>query len=228
MIREDLANFNTTNIKIKLGARLYSFWKSANIHIGMGEICREASFEVSDDGTGDAANILMDSPVVVLCDDLPVLTGYIDDVAVSYDKTSHSITIKARSKTCDLVDCSYVGDTQFNSESARKIIERICAPFGIKVIWKTTDWKIGELNTNVGDTCASIITEICKRGGTLCTLHRPPRRRRAGGLYSWRMGILRSAPVCGAGRPDSPARNRTAGGRGPGRPGRCGKTRPPG
>ncbi len=169
MIRENLASFDTTNIIVKIGATKYSFWKSASIHIGMGEFCREATFDVSDGNESNAAQILMDSPCTVICDGLTVMTGYIDDVSVNYDSKSHGITIKARSKTCDLVDCSYIGDTQFNQESAHGVINRICAPFGIKVIWKCTDWQIGELNTNVGDTCATIISEICKRGGVFYT-----------------------------------------------------------
>lgn len=35
-----------------------------------------------------------------------VLTGYVDDVSISYTATSHAIRVSGRSKTCDLVDCS--------------------------------------------------------------------------------------------------------------------------
>ena len=171
MISENLATFDTTNISVKMGGRRYSFWKSAQIHIAMGEFAREVTLNVSDGdaATSAAGNLLLDSPISIICDDITVLTGYIDDVSVKYDARSHGITIRARSKTCDLVDCSFMGDAQFDGESARGIIERICAPFGIRVIWKCADWTIGEINTSVGDTCAAIITEICKRGGAFYT-----------------------------------------------------------
>lgn len=171
MIKENLATFDTTNISVKMGGRRYSFWKSAQIHIAMGEFAREVTLDVSDGdaATSAAGNLLMDSPVSIICDDITVLTGYIDNVSVKYDKSSHGITIRARSKTCDLVDCSFMGDAQFDGESARGVIERICAPFGIRVIWKCADWVIGEINTSVGDTCAAIISEICKRGGVFYT-----------------------------------------------------------
>lgn len=172
MIKENLATFDTTNIAVKMGGRRYSFWKSAQIHIAMGEFCREVSLDVSDGdaATSAAGNLLMDSPISIICDgNLTVLTGYIDDVSVKYGPTSHGITIRARSKTCDLVDCSYTGDAQFDGESARGVIEQICEPFGIRVVWNCPDWTIGEINTNVGDTCAGIITEICKRGGVFFT-----------------------------------------------------------
>lgn len=171
MIKENLATFDTTNIVVKLGGRRYSFWKSAQIHIAMGEFCREVTLDVSDGdvATSAAGNLLMDSPISVICDDLTILTGYIDDVSVKYGPTNHGITIRARSKTSDLVDCSYVGDAQFSGMSARAVIEEMCAPFNIKVLWNCADWTIGEINTNVGDTCAGIITEICKRGGVFYT-----------------------------------------------------------
>lgn len=164
-------DFETNDIAVKLDGRRYSFWKSANIHMAIGEFAREVSLTVSDgqESSSAAANLTMGSPVSIICDDLTVLTGYIDDVGVQYSGTSHEIVIRARSKTADLVDCSFTGDAQFNGQSAWRTIVQICSPFGIKVIWKCKDWIIGEMNTNVGDTCAGIITEICKRGGVFFT-----------------------------------------------------------
>lgn len=171
MIDEKNARFDTTNIAIKLNGRRYSFWKSAVVHVAIGEFAREVTLNVSDnpDAASAAGNLLMDSPISVICDDKTVLTGYIDDVSVNYAATSHGITIRARSKTCDLVDCSYDGDAQFNGQSAKNTILAICRPFGINVLWRCPDWTIGEMNANVGDTCAGIITEICKRGGVFFT-----------------------------------------------------------
>lgn len=164
-------DFETNDIAVKLGGRRYSFWKSANIHVAIGEFAREVTLSVSDnqDASSAAADLTMGSEISVICDDLTVLTGYIDDVSVMYNSTSHNITIRARSKTCDLIDCSFTGDSQFNGQSAYRTIVEICKPFGIKVIWNCKDWTIGEMNTNVGDTCAGIITEICKRGGVFYT-----------------------------------------------------------
>lgn len=163
--------FQTTDISVKLNGRRYSFWKSANIHVAIGEFAREVTLTVSDsmEAVSTAGDLKMGSAISVICDDNTVLTGYIDDVSVNYGATAHSITMRARSKTCDLVDCSFKGDAQFNGQSAYKTIIDICRPFGIKVIWKCKDWTIGEMNTNVGDTCAGIITEICKRGGVFYT-----------------------------------------------------------
>ena len=171
MIDEKNANFDTTNIAVKLNGRRYSFWKSAVVHVAVGEFAREVTLNVSDNpaAASAAGELLMDSPISVICDDKTVLTGYLDEVSVNYTATTHSITIRARSKTCDLVDCSYDGDAQFNGQSARNTIREICRPFGIKVIWDCPDWTIGEMNANVGDTCAGIITEICKRGGVFYT-----------------------------------------------------------
>lgn len=164
-------DFETSDIAVKLDGRRYSFWKSANIHMAIGEFAREVALTVSDntESVSAAGNLTMGSPISVICDNLTVLTGYIDDVSVQYSGTSHSLVIRARSKTADLVDCSFVGDAQFNGQSAYRTIVEICRPFGIKVIWNCLDWTIGEMNTNVGDTCAGIITEICKRGGVFFT-----------------------------------------------------------
>ena len=138
-------DFETSDIAVKLDGRRYSFWKSANIHMAIGEISREVALTVSDglDAASAAGNLTMGSPISVICDDKTVLTGYIDDVSVQYSSTSHDIVIRARSKTADLVDCSYTGDAQFNGQSARQTIISICRPFGINVVWKCHDWTIG-------------------------------------------------------------------------------------
>lgn len=171
MIQEKTASFDTTNIAVKLNGWRYSFWKSATIHTAIGEFAREVTLSVSDspDAASAAGNLYMDSPISIICDDKTVLTGYIDNVDINYNASGHTIVLRARSKTCDLVDCSYKGDAQFNGQSAHNTINAICRPFGIKVIWDCPDWTIGEMNANVGDTCAGIITEICKRGGVFYT-----------------------------------------------------------
>ena len=171
MTEKALNGFNVSDISVKLNGRRYSFWKSASIHIAVGEFAREVTLTVSDDleSASAAGNLYMDAPISIICDEMTILTGYIDNVSVNYSGTSHDITIRARSKTCDLVDCSYDGDVQFNGQSARNTITDICRPFGIRVLWRCPDWTIGEYNANIGDTCAGIITEICKRGGVFYT-----------------------------------------------------------
>ncbi len=64
-------------------------------------------------------------------DDL-LLTGYIDDVDPSYDKTNHLLRARGRSRLGDLVDCSTEGK-QYVKQSLLQIAQAECKPFGISV-----------------------------------------------------------------------------------------------
>lgn len=58
------------------------------------------------DGVTVPARLYCGAPCQIAISGEVVLTGYVDDVAVSYTATSHTIRVSGRSKTADLVDCS--------------------------------------------------------------------------------------------------------------------------
>lgn len=78
-----------------------------------------------------------------------VITGFVDKVEASVNKTSRSITVTGRSKTADLVDCSVVGPGQFTNLSILDIAKTVCEPFGISV----------QLNADAGASFPSIVLQ---------------------------------------------------------------------
>lgn len=78
-----------------------------------------------------------------------IITGYIDKVEASVDKSRRSVTVSGRSKTADLVDCSVIGENQFSGLTIKEIAEKLCEPFGIKVT----------LNGNAGAVFPSIVVQ---------------------------------------------------------------------
>lgn len=64
----------------------------------------------------------------------PLYEGYIDRFQVALTGSSRNITISGRDKTGDLVDCSVTGSVEYNGLTLFAIAEKLCSPFGIKVL----------------------------------------------------------------------------------------------
>lgn len=68
-----------------------------------------------------------------------VFEGFIDKLSISISDSSRNITIQGRDRTQDLVDCSIVDKSEFNSLGFLEIATELCSPYGIKVISLTSD-----------------------------------------------------------------------------------------
>ena len=165
MIESDhIASFEMTDIRLKVRGKNYSFCKAFDVTLELGAFCRTADITVADVYRKLAQEIRRGDPCMVECDNVKVLTGWVTDIDAGYESKSHDITISVASKTCDIVDCSCVlGKAQLDGMSAKEIIERICAPFKIKVIWNAPDFPAPDFNLTMGDKCGEIIERICKK-----------------------------------------------------------------
>lgn len=61
-----------------------------------------------------------------------LLTGYVDDTSVQYSAESLSLTVRGRSKTGDLVDCSVVRKSgRWSNATLETIARDVCKPFDV-------------------------------------------------------------------------------------------------
>lgn len=68
----------------------------------------------------------------MLLDELQVITGHIDDVNIDYDAEQHTVTVRGRDKTADLVDSSGPS-TSFVGLTLAQFAERLLEPFKISL-----------------------------------------------------------------------------------------------
>ncbi len=61
------------------------------------------------------------------------LTGFVDDVNIDYDATTHEAQVTGRSRVGDLVDCSMQGQQMKAGQSLLAIALAFCEPFNITV-----------------------------------------------------------------------------------------------
>jgi prophage tail gpP-like protein len=76
--------------------------------------------------TGDAVKLTIDGELV--------LTGWVDAVEPKIEAQNHSVKIRGRGRTCDLIDCSALNRPgSWKGRKLEQIVTDLCQPFGISV-----------------------------------------------------------------------------------------------
>lgn len=120
------------------GTIFQACWESMDINKSMGNICDSIAVSTVDFFEENQAlwNIKMGDLYIADLDGQVISTGYIDEIDISYSGENHTIEFRGRSKTCDLVDCSYYPDNnvyEFENKTVLQIIKLLCLPFNITV-----------------------------------------------------------------------------------------------
>lgn len=122
---------------ILANGRLYGGWLSLTVNRGLDRMCADCTLQVTEQwaNSGNAWQLTPWTPIKVMLGSDAILTGYIDSLGPRMDPRSHVVTIGARSKTQDLVDCTPdIASGQFQGYTLEQIARGICKLFGIGVI----------------------------------------------------------------------------------------------
>lgn len=126
-----------SDVRLKVNGILYGGWKTVRIQRSIEQIAGKFELTVTERWAGQDTPrpIRPGEECQVLIDGEPVITGYIDDVDIIYNDTSHTVAVSGRDKTGDLVDCSTsLKDKQWAGQSLFQMAERFCSPFKIAVV----------------------------------------------------------------------------------------------
>jgi prophage tail gpP-like protein len=130
------SGFQSGKAELKAGGAIYGGWKTLRITRSIEQVSGTFELGISDRWVGQpsASPIRPGEACQLLLDGEPVITGYADEAAPSYDDSTHEISVTGRDKTGDLVDCSaiYKGG-QWHNVKFERIARDLVAPFGIKV-----------------------------------------------------------------------------------------------
>ena len=119
----------------------YGGWLEAQVTRSMEAVSGSFTVSLTDVWEQDAEpyQISKGDEVKVCIGSDVVLTGYIDIVNVSYDATTHTMSISGRDKTCDIVDCSVLNRPgEFRNKTVEEIARALCAPYNVKVYTDVT------------------------------------------------------------------------------------------
>ncbi len=165
-------------IVLKVRGQEFRDWTSIFIEKSLFQMVGSFSLVAANILPGDVKKewgIALEDECQVVINDQIIITGYIDDIPITYDKESHNIQLNGRDKTCDLVDCSFVieGEDQKNEWKDQKIIriiEDLCNVFGIAVsVSAIVEERVNEklpnkttFKANEGDTVFDLIFKLCR------------------------------------------------------------------
>lgn len=125
------------DVRLKIDGALYGGWQEIRILRSIEHLTGQFSLSVTERWAeqDEPRPIREGAACQVLIDDTPLITGYVDDVDLSYDATSHTVNVSGRDRTGDLVDCSApVKGGTLNGQTLLSAAQRLCAPFGIPVV----------------------------------------------------------------------------------------------
>lgn len=132
------------DVQLKVNGNIYGGWKSMRLERGMEQSAGMFDLGVTElwPDSGIAREIAPGDECTVLLDGETVITGYVDEMALSYSANSHDISIRGRDKTADLVDCSAIKPSgQWSGRKLEQIAADLCKPFGITVLTETDTGK---------------------------------------------------------------------------------------
>ena len=161
---------------LKSKGKTFSMWKEATIKKSMLEICPTFWLYTTDFSRGDLSQWeykLGDECTIEICGKV-VITGYIEDVIARTTKNGGNfIEISGREKICDLIDCSYNGDSkEWKNQNVGTLIQNICRFFSIDVFSEqAVEGRLREIvpmfSVSDGTTAIDHIVRLCNSVGVL-------------------------------------------------------------
>lgn len=152
-------------VTLKINGRKWGGWTDQRIAAGIERVARD--FDVVITRRWPGAPEISDMRLMIKKGDLVevligndhVMTGYIDSIPFSYDANSVSISIRGRSRTADLVDCS-AEVRQFMRQTPRQIISVLAKPFGVSVLSEIECSELSDFSVDFGETVMDSIDRI--------------------------------------------------------------------
>lgn len=136
-----MSGFRTAagGFELVVEGQVHRGWLAAKLNLTMEAIAGKFDVRLAERWTrvADAPPRVVKpgAPCTVKLDGEEMLVGYIDSVSVDYDHQAHTLNIKGREKTGDVVDCAAVvnGAHELRGVTVLEIAQRLCRPFGVNV-----------------------------------------------------------------------------------------------
>ena len=134
-----------SEIYLEVNGKRYKGWTNVKVSKSLENFAGQFSFSstVKENASLVVQNDLkLQDEVAVYIDETKIMTGYIEDLNISYSATNHSISVAGRDKTGDLIDSSIRTLKSYNISDFIVLIKTILSDNGynnIEVINVTGD-----------------------------------------------------------------------------------------
>lgn len=124
------------DVQLLVNGNLYGGWQTVTITRGITQIAGNFELGVSQIWPDQTTPIAINEGdrCALQVDGETLITGWVDDVAIDYADRQHSVTVRGRDVTGDLVDCAAIHKSGgWKQQTLLKIAQDLCEPFGITV-----------------------------------------------------------------------------------------------
>lgn len=158
------------DVRVETDGGTWSAWTSARITSSVDALCQafEVSFADKAAPSVRGSRIRPAGPVAIYYRDRLVLTGWIDAVEASESVGHRALTLRGRSKTCDLVDCSLDSEKTWEGKTIVDIARDVIAPFGLPIHVDPsvlTQPALKWFSNELGETCAELLNRAARLRG---------------------------------------------------------------
>ena len=179
------------DVELIIDGTAFGGWESIGVNRSIETISGAFDLAVTEKSPFDPTDrrIRTGAPCSVAVDGETVITGYVDEIDVSENATTSSVTIRGRDRAADLVDCAAVHKpAEWLKRTLDAIARDICAPFGISVSVSTDVGKpFPRFSINQGEKAFAAIERMCRQRAVL------PVSNGRGGIELTRAGTGRAA-----------------------------------
>lgn len=123
-----------SSFRVFLDGEAYDNVEQGTVRMSMEAFARDFTLTMGNDWPDGVLPFEEGAAVEVVVDDECVLTGFVDEIPVTYDSTSHTIQVLGRSVHGQMVDCSAVHKTgHWRDQPMLKIASDVAEPFGVTI-----------------------------------------------------------------------------------------------
>lgn len=159
------------SVRLEVDGKFYSGWKDIEISRSLEQCAGTFKLSVTDRWPQKklARSVPVGDTCRVLVNDIPVITGYVDDVDIVYEATSHTYSVTGRDRTADLVDCC-PPSTQIRSATLPALARQWGKLFGIDVIIAAEcNSPSPNFKTDEGETCFEMLERLARANAVMLT-----------------------------------------------------------
>ena len=122
--------------ELNVAGSFYGGWKSLRVTRSIEQLAGTYDLEITErwPGQPESSPIKPGNKCQLLLDGEPVITGYVDMLAVDFDSQHLALRVSGRDKTGDLVDCSAVHKSgQWHNVKIDQLARDLLKPYDIKI-----------------------------------------------------------------------------------------------
>jgi len=158
-------------IEVYCNGKIFKYWTAASVRRSLGNIAASFSLTVTGvDLEGGLIDIWPGDVLEIASDGVKLFRGYVRKISPSFSSNGHAISVSGWEKSCDLADCSVVGQVEWNNKDFAGIVSDICRPFGISfenIHGVDVGKPFAKFTAEPGAKAVEVISKLCKERGVL-------------------------------------------------------------